>query len=236
MRTSLISKLIGMAFAAALAIGAANAWAADADQATGGYGPYGMGPGMMWGGGGYGPGYGMMGGYGPYGMGPGMMGGYGMGPGMMGGYGMGPGMMGYGPLGSLDLSDEQRTKINKIIDAEHKQHWAIMGQMMEEQNKMRDLFSADEPDPKKVGAVYGRIAKLQQQMLETQIQASNQVQQVLTKEQRERLREWKRGGWGPGWGPRAPDQGPRAPDQDSRDQSGRHGMMGPGGAPGMSGR
>jgi len=152
MRTSLISKLIGMAFAAALAIGAANAWAADADQATGGYGPYGMGPGMMWGGGGYGPGYGMMGGYGPYGMGPGMMGGYGMGPGMMGGYGMGPGMMGYGPLGSLDLSDEQRTKINKIIDAEHKQHWAIMGQMMEEQNKMRDLFSADEPDPKTAGS------------------------------------------------------------------------------------
>jgi hypothetical protein len=45
-----------------------------------------MGPGMMGGG------------YGGYGMGPGMMGGgYGMGPGMMGGgYGMGPGY-GYGP-------------------------------------------------------------------------------------------------------------------------------------------
>lgn len=75
---------------------------------------YGMGPGMM-GGGGYGGWYcpycgqqmgpGMTGGYG-YGMGPGMMGpgmmGRGMGPGMMGpGYGMGPGMMGpgygYGP-------------------------------------------------------------------------------------------------------------------------------------------
>ena len=59
---------------------------------------YGMGPGMMQG---YGYGrYGKRGGYGRYGMGPGMMGGYGgygMGPGMMGGYGgygMGPGMMG----------------------------------------------------------------------------------------------------------------------------------------------
>jgi hypothetical protein len=38
---------------------------------------------------------GMMGGYGGYGMGPGMMGGYGMGPQMMGGCGMAPGMMGY---------------------------------------------------------------------------------------------------------------------------------------------
>jgi hypothetical protein len=73
---------------------------------------YGMGPGMM-GGGGYGGWYcpycgqqmgpGMMGGYG-YGMGPGMMGpgmmGRGMGPGMMSpGYGMGPGMMGPGMMG-----------------------------------------------------------------------------------------------------------------------------------------
>jgi Spy/CpxP family protein refolding chaperone len=85
---------------------------ADEDK-TPPYG-YGMGPGMMGGGGGMGPGMmggggmgpGMMGGYGMgpgmmggYGMGPGMMGGYGMGPGMMGGYGMGPGMMGGGDMG-----------------------------------------------------------------------------------------------------------------------------------------
>jgi hypothetical protein len=78
---------------------------------------YGMGPGMI-GGGGYGGSYcpycgqywGPSGGYGGYGMGPGMMRpgyGYGMGPWMMGpgygyGYGMGPGMMGgpgYGGYG-----------------------------------------------------------------------------------------------------------------------------------------
>jgi Spy/CpxP family protein refolding chaperone len=237
MRKSMVSKLIGLTFAAALAAGAATAWAADANNA-GGYGPYGMGPGTMWGGGGYGPG--MMGGYGGYGMGPGTMGGYGggyygmgpgtmwggggYGPGMMGGYGgygMGPGTMGFGPLGSLDLSDEQRAKINKIMDAEQKQRWAIMGQMMEEQNKMRDLYSVDEPDPKKVGAAYGQIAKLRQQMIEADVQSSNQVRQVLTKEQREQLRQW-RGGWGPG------------PNRDQpRVSPGRHGMMGPGGAPGM---
>lgn len=63
---------------------------------------YGMGPGMM-GGGGYGGWYcpycgQYLGPRGGYGMGPGMMGpGYGMGPGMMGpGYGIGPGMMGRG--------------------------------------------------------------------------------------------------------------------------------------------
>ncbi|MGE5241359.1 MAG: Spy/CpxP family protein refolding chaperone [Bacteroidota bacterium] len=199
MRKSMIPKLVGMTFAAAL-VATATAWAQDADEYGGGYGPYGMGPGMMGGyGGGYGMGPGMMGGYGGgYGMGPGMMGGY-------GGYGMGPGMMGYGALNGLDLSDEQRSKIDKIFDAERKQHWGIMGQMLEEQNKLRDLYNADQPDPKKVGAAYGQIAKLRQQMLETHVQASNQMQQVLTKEQREQLQQWRRGGWG--WGPRGPGAG-----------------------------
>ena len=225
MRKSIISKLVGMTFAAALAASAIAAWAQDVDDYAGGYGPYGMGPGMMWGGGGYDPG--MMGGYGGYGMGPGMMGGgYGYGPGMMGGYGgygMGPGMMGggygygpgmmmgYGALNGLDLSNEQRAKIDKIFDAERKQHWGIMGQMLEEQNKLRDLYNADQPDPKKVGAAYGQIAKLRQQMLETHVLASNQMQQVLTKEQREQLQQWRRGGWGA--------HGPAA---------GRPGAMGPG--------
>ena len=151
-----------------------------------GYGGYGMGPGMMGGyGGGYGMGSGMMGGYGGYGMGPGMMGGYGM-----------------GPLSALNLTEDQHSKINKIFDDERKQHWAVMGKMMDEQNKLRDLYEQTEPDPKKVGAAYGAIAKLRQQMLETHIQANNEMQKVLTKEQREQLGQWRRGMWGPGGGPR----------------------------------
>ena len=129
-------------------------------------------------------GWGMMNGYGGYGMGPGMMGGYGM-----------------GPLSALNLTDDQRSKINKIFDDERKQHWAVMGKMMDEQNKLRDLYEQSEPDPKKVGAAYGAIAKLRQQMLETHVQASNEVQKLLTKEQREQLEQRRRGGWGPGAGP-----------------------------------
>lgn len=168
------------------------ALADDVDDAP----PYGHGygwmePGMM---GGYGHGYGMMG---RQGMGPGMMGGYGGGHGMMGGDGMGPYAM-------LNLSDDQRSKINKIHDAERKQHWAIMGKMMDKQNAQRDLLAQSEPDPKKVGAVYAEIAKLRQQMLETHVQANNDMQKVLTKEQREQMQQWRRGMWGGqgGAGPR----------------------------------
>ena len=93
----------------------------------------------------YGRGYGWMGPGMMDGQGYGMMGGQGMGPGMMGGYGMGPYAM-------LSLSDDQRSKINKIHDAERKQHWAIMGKMMDVENKQRDLLAENEPDPKKAGA------------------------------------------------------------------------------------
>ena len=202
MHNSMIPKLASLVFAAGLTASAATIWAADAGNVTGGYCPYqDMGPGMM--GGGYG---GMMG--------PGMMGGGHGYMGMMGGYGM----------GMLDLTADQQAKINKIFDDKRKQHWAIMGKMMEEQNKLRDLSNVDKPDPKKIGAVYAEIAKLQQQMIESHVQATNQMQDILTKEQRDQLRQWHRGGRGTGEGPRGPAGGQR-------------GTMGPGNMPGnMMGR
>jgi hypothetical protein len=105
-RRKAMSKTALISITALLLVFGAALYPSDSSAQMMGPG-YGMGPGMM-GGGGYGGwqgmGPGMMGpGYG-YGMGPGMMGpgygyGYGMGPGMMGpgyGYGMGPGMMGPG--------------------------------------------------------------------------------------------------------------------------------------------
>jgi Spy/CpxP family protein refolding chaperone len=167
--------------------------------------PWGMGPGMMGGGmgmmgGGMGMGPGMMGG----GMGPGMMsgmgmmgGGMGMGPGMMGG---GMGMMGMGPFGMLDLSDDQRAKLNKLQDEHRKKDWEIAGKIMDEQAKLRDLYDADTPDAKKIGTAYGAIARLQQQAVEANVELHNRMQAVLTKEQREQLKQWRRG-MGPGMGP-----------------------------------
>jgi Spy/CpxP family protein refolding chaperone len=154
------------------------------------YGPMG-GPGMM------GPGMGGMMGMGP---GMGMMGmGGGMGPGMMGGG------MGMGPLAMLNLSDEQRGKINKIQDELHKKNWDTQGKILEESTKLRDLYDADTPDPKKISAVYERIYALKRQTIEASIEAHNKMRAVLTKEQQEQLKNWRRGGMGMGpggYGPR----------------------------------
>ena len=76
-------------------------------------------------------------GYGPGGgYGPGTMGGGGYGPGMMGGHGPGGGMMGFGPLGALDLKDDQRDKIFAIQEEARTKNFGTMTQMRAEQYKM----------------------------------------------------------------------------------------------------
>lgn len=155
-----------------------------------GYGGYGMGPGG---------GMGMMGGGmmdmmmgGGPGGGMGMMGMGGPGMGMMGG-----GMMGgMGPVWMLDLTDDQRGKIEKIQDDVRRKNWDTYGKIMDEQSKLRDLYSGETVDAKKVGAAYAGIAKLQQQVIESSVEAHNRVQAVLTKEQKDQLKQWSRGGMG----------------------------------------
>jgi len=188
-----------------------------------GYGPRGgmgmmggggYGPGMM--GGGMGPGYGMgpmgmmggmmnmMGGGCPMGMmggdmGPGMSG---YGPGMMGGgmgYGMGPGMMagwagGMGPMATLDLSDTQTAQLEKIQTESMKKQRSLMRQMWEAQEKLGDLFDAENRDPAAIGKAYGKLADVQRQALEARIEAGNKAAAVLTKEQKAQMRRGFGGG------------------------------------------
>jgi len=166
-------------------------------------GGWGMGPGMM-GRGMMGPGMGM----GPGMMGPGMMGGQGMmGPGMMGGQGTGPGMMGpgmgQGMMGpgmgqgmmapDLDLSDEQRSQINKIRTDARKKQLDLAKQMRSEQRKLQALYDTDKPDREAIRAQRKKIQDLQLQVMQNHMTAHNEMDDVLTDEQREQLRYWGHG-------------------------------------------
>lgn len=154
---------------------------ADSDSRWGG-----MGPGMM---GGYGPGYGM---------GSGMMGGqgYGMGPGMMGGYGMGQGMMGYGDYRELNLSSEQKSRITQLRKSMRTKQWALMAEMMDAQDRLQELYDADKQDAAAINRQYKVQEDMRRQMVENMVEANNQISAMLTKEQREKLREQNRG-YGP---------------------------------------
>lgn len=136
----------------------------------------------------WGPGSGMMGGWGN---GPGMMG-YGGGPGMMRGYGMGPGAMMQGAwLGGLDLTDEQRTKINQIQDETRHSHWALMGKMMDQQAKLRDLYDAPKRDAAAIDGAYKSIDAMRQQMISSSADARKRIEGVLNKKQIEKLRTYQ---------------------------------------------
>jgi Spy/CpxP family protein refolding chaperone len=142
-----------------------------------------MGWGMMGQGMGYGMGYGM----GMMGQGH-MMGRYGIGSGGMGMPGMmmpGSMMGGYGMLG---LSEKQIGQMNAIQDDLHKKHWQLMGKMMDESIKMRDAWSVDKPDPKKIGSIYSEMAQIQRQGLEARVEAMNKMYDVLDDEQRKRMK------------------------------------------------
>lgn len=135
-------------------------------------------------------------------MGQGMMG-YGMG--MMG---PGMGMMGTGmgmhaghemmAILSLKLDDKQRSKVRQLQRELHKKHRDLMDKMMDEREKLEDLYDADKRDPKVIGKAYDKIFDLQRQMIEQSIETSNKALEVLSDEQRKQVRSMR--GTGMGWG------------------------------------
>lgn len=176
-----ISSMFGRLFAV-LVLSVLTGGVANAQMGQYGMGMMG-GPGMMGG-----CGYGMMGGSGMMGMGMHGMGGSGM---------MGMGMHGMGMVG---LSDAQQEKMRTIRRETRKAHFALMEKIMGEQEKLADLYGADRPDSKKIGAVYGRMFAMQRQMIESRVDAHNRMEALLTKEQREHMQQWRQGMgmWGRG--------------------------------------
>jgi Spy/CpxP family protein refolding chaperone len=144
----------------------------------------------------YGPGSG----YGPgNGRGPGMAWGYGSG---MMGSGYGAGMMrgcggAYGSdrmLAALSLTDDQRGKIAKIQEESRSKNWNAMGQMQSEAFKQRQMYFADKLDANAVSDQQRKVDDLRRQMLRSQIETRNEIDALLTPEQRQQFRSF-----GPCW-------------------------------------
>jgi len=158
-----------------------------------------------------GPGQGGGPGYGPgYGGGSGMMGGPGWGPGMMGGgpgYGPGGGRGagggqawgggGYGPgwgLATLNLTDEQQQKVAAIQEENRRKNWDGMGQVRAEQFKLRQMAFSEKVDANAIVEQQKKVDDLRRNMLKSRIEARNQVDTILTPEQRKQHRQF-----GPWW-------------------------------------
>jgi Spy/CpxP family protein refolding chaperone len=108
------------------------------------------------------------------------------------------GMMGHGHMGSgmksnawaimqLDLSDSQKKKVRKIHQQHRRENWNRMGEMMDHQDKLTDLYDTDTPDAKAIGEVYAAIFDIKRKKIESSIQAQNKARALLTKEQQKTL-------------------------------------------------
>jgi len=166
-------RILAIALAAGLGLAASGAASAQG----------GMGPGTM--------GYGHHGiiGYGHHGMGPGMMGcgHHGMGPGMMG---YGPGIMGPGMIQQLD--PEQRRQMWELMEQHRPAQFERMGEMMELRQALMTALHAESPDPEEVQSLQARMGELQGEMMAEMVRMRGNMLDLLTDEQRERLR------WGAG--------------------------------------
>ena len=58
------------------------------------------------------------------------------------------------------------------------------------------LYKNDNPNSKKIGCIYKKIFDIKRQKIELGITTKNKAYDVLTKEQKEKLKEWKSSGMG----------------------------------------
>lgn len=174
MKKNLATLFGGIALVAVTAAGIATA---QPQGPASGYGPgNGRGPGTTWG------------------YGPGAMGG-GYGPGMMRGCGGvysqgGPDRM----LVALNLTDDQRGKIAKIQEENRSKNWSVMGQMQSEMFKQRQMYFADKMDANAVAEQQRKVDDFRRQMLKSHIETRNEIDALLTPEQRQQFRSF-----GPCW-------------------------------------
>ena len=119
----------------------------------------------------------------------------GMGPGMMMGGGQGgmmpcPLMGGMGAMGGAAamLDDEQLSTLREMRKAHRSAYFERMGEMMNLREEMLLLMQADRPDSEEVKTLHGQMADLHGEMMADEVRMRNQMQDLLTDEQRERMR------------------------------------------------
>lgn len=109
--------------------------------------------------------------------------------GMMGEHGM---MMGSNMYRVLNLTDDQRAKIGKLSDGFNHDNWAKQGLINDESAKLRVLYEADKRDPAAIGEEYKKIFDLKRQMIESYLNTQNQIEEILTPEQRAQMKDLQR--------------------------------------------
>jgi Spy/CpxP family protein refolding chaperone len=126
------------------------------------------------------------------------------------GGGMGPGYYGNMGFNRLNLTDEQKTKIEALVTASQKEIKPIREKMFDKSVALRRLWLQSNPDKDKIYAAQKEIRTLRDQMQDKVTVLRFEIRKVLTPEQQEKLASF---GWGrgQGFGPRGGMRGQGGP-------------------------
>jgi Spy/CpxP family protein refolding chaperone len=142
----------------------------------------------------------------------------GPGPGYGPGHGRGHGYCEEAGLQKLNLTDEQKTKIEALQLAHEKEIRPIREKKFDKSLELRRLWLQENPDKGKIQAAQKEVRSLRDKIEDKSTALRFEINKVLTPEQKEKLASY---GWrkGPGFGPRGGMRG--------------YGEFGPGHGPGM---
>ncbi len=126
--------------------------------------------------------------------GPAMMG---PGGGMMGPgasrQGMGPGMRAPAPrpFAGVEFSEEQRKRIQVMMEQERKGHQQRIEKMQQVQQQLQKLYMADKWDARAITKLYETMHAEQRKTIAAMAEARNKVYEMMSKEQREQMRQYQ---------------------------------------------
>jgi len=121
-------------------------------------------------------------------------------------------------LAKLNLTDEQKAKIEALQDANYKELKPIREKMFDKSVELRRLWLQANPDKDKITAAQKEMRSLRDTLEDKATAMRLEMRKILTPEQNEKLAN-SRWGRGPGFGPRGGMRGP--------------GEFGPGAGPGL---
>ncbi|MBN1474035.1 MAG: Spy/CpxP family protein refolding chaperone [Syntrophaceae bacterium] len=113
-------------------------------------------------------------------------------------------------LSRLDLTDEQKTKIEAMHLAYQKDTRPIREKMSDKSVELRRLWAQANPDKKNIEAKQKEVRVLRDQLEDKRTAFRLDVNKVLTPEQREKIAAYgwgRKSGFGPRGGMRGPDRG-----------------------------
>lgn len=137
----------------------------------------------------------------------------GAGPGPMGQPPMaGPGAGPQGdPFAGLNLSDEQRSKAQQVMNEQRQAHMGNMQKMQPLGQQLNDLYKQETWDAAQIGAVYDQIFDLQKKSILSTVETHNKIMGLLNEQQRQQLKQ-RQSEMGPGAGAPPPGRmGPAGP-------------------------